>query len=199
MVAREDAERIHVETVAQWRAWLAANHDRGEGVWLVFWKRSTSRPALSYDEAITEAIAFGWVDGSSRSLDEERSALWFVARRPGSAWSRTNKERVATLEADGRMTDAGRRAVDEAKSNGMWTVLDGADRLIVPDDLAAALAARPGAREAWEAMTAGTRRAELTTLALAKRADTRERHVRRIVETLAGSEAKHGPHGLRER
>ncbi|HWU45735.1 MAG TPA: YdeI/OmpD-associated family protein [Humibacter sp.] len=93
---------------------------------------------------------------------------------------------MAALEADGRMTAAGRRAVDEAKSNGMWTVLDGAERLIVPDDLAAALAARPGAREAWEAMTAGTRRAELTTLALAKRADTRERHVRRIVGTLVG-------------
>jgi Uncharacterized protein conserved in bacteria len=185
MVTRDDAEQVHAETVAQWRVWLEANHDRDGGVWLVSWKRATGRPAVTYEEAVVEAIAFGWVDSSARTLDDERSALWFAPRRAVSAWSGTNKARVEMLEEQGRMSEAGRRAVDAAKANGRWTVLDGPERLEVPDDLAAALAATPGARQEWDALTPGTRRAELTTLALAKRPETRARHVQRIASGLS--------------
>lgn len=185
MTARDDAEQFHAETGEQWRAWLESNHARDGGVWLVSWKRRIGRPFVEYEDAITEAVAFGWVDSSARSLDEERSALWFAPRRRRSPWSGTNRARVERLEAEGRMTDAGRRAVREAQANGMWMVLDGAERLIVPDDLAAAFAVHPGAREAWDALNPSARRAELTTLALAARADTRARHVARIARTLA--------------
>lgn len=186
MAGREDAEQFHAETSAQWRSWLERNHPRPDGVWLVSWKRPTGRPFVEYEDAVIEAIAFGWVDSSARSLDDERSALWFAPRRPRSAWAGTNKARVARLEAEGRMAEAGRRAVLQAKENGMWTVLDDAERLIVPDDLAEALAAHPGARDAWNAMTPSTRRAELTTIALAVRAETRARHIARIATERGG-------------
>ncbi|GAB3398324.1 YdeI/OmpD-associated family protein [Humibacter soli] len=178
-MSRDDAEHVPIETVVDWRGWLELNHATSTGVWLVSWRRVTGRPSMTYDEAITEAVAFGWVDSQSKTLDAERSALWFVPRRTGSPWSRTNKERVARLEAEGRMTDAGRRLVEAAKADGMWTILDDAEALLVPTDLARALAAA-GAREAWDAQTPGVRRAALTRLALAKRAETRERYVAQL-------------------
>ncbi|MGN6126421.1 MAG: YdeI/OmpD-associated family protein [Humibacter sp.] len=184
-MSRNDAEHVPLETAAEWRRWLEKHHDTSTGVWLVSWRGVTGRPAMTYDQAITEAVAFGWVDSQSKTLDSERSALWFVPRRVGSPWSRTNKERVARLEAEGRMTDAGRRLVDAAKADGMWTILDDADALLVPADLARALAAA-GAREAWDAQTPGVRRAALTRLALAKRAETRDRYVERLAAELGG-------------
>lgn len=180
VMSRDDAEHLPLETTAQWRRWLEEHHERSTGVWLVSWRRVTGRAAMTYDEAITEAVAFGWVDSQSKTIDDERSALWFVPRRAGSPWSRTNKERVAKLEAEGRMTDAGRRLVEAAKADGMWSILDDADALVVPEDLGAALAAA-GAHEAWGAQTPGVRRAALTKLALAKRAETRDRYVEQIV------------------
>ncbi|QDZ15568.1 YdeI/OmpD-associated family protein [Humibacter ginsenosidimutans] len=182
----DDAEHVHLETAETWRAWLLQHHERSSGVWLVSWRPATGRAAIGYDEAITEAVAFGWVDSQSKSLDGQRTELWFAPRRPGSAWSRTNKERVALLEAEGRMTDAGRRLVDAAKANGMWTILDDADALIVPDDLAVALE-HGGLRSAWDAQTPGTRRATLTKIALAKRPETRARYVNGAVAGLSPS------------
>lgn len=182
-MTRDDAEQLPLETTEEWRRWLERNHAASSGVWLVSWRRQTGRPAMSYDEAITEAVAFGWVDSQSKTLDEERSALWFVPRRPGSPWSRTNKERVERLEDEGRMTDAGRRLVEAAKADGTWSILDGPDALIVPDDLGSALRAA-AAQDAWNAQTPGVRRAALTKLALAKRLDTRARYVSEIVAGL---------------
>lgn len=180
---RDDAELVHPETAAEWREWLLQNHDASSGVWLVFWRSVTGRPAMSYEEAVVEALAFGWIDSQAKTLDEERSAMWYSPRRPGSPWSGSNKRRVARLESEGRMTDAGRRQVEIAKSDGTWTILDGPEALIVPDDLAAALDERR-LRDAWDALTPGVRRGALTKLALAKRAETRARHVEQIAAEL---------------
>jgi uncharacterized protein YdeI (YjbR/CyaY-like superfamily) len=181
---REDAEQVHPENAAEWREWLHRHHDDSPGVWLVSWRSATGRTSMSYEDAVLEAVAFGWIDSQAKTLDEERSAMWYSPRRPGSPWSGSNKLRVARLEAEGRMTDAGRRQVEIAKSDGMWTILDGAEALVVPEDLAAALEGR-GARDAWDAQSASVRRAELTKLALAKRPETRARHIERIAADLA--------------
>lgn len=182
-MSRDDAELVHPETAAEWREWLLQHHDDSTGVWLVSWRSVTGRPAMSYEEAVVEALAFGWIDSQAKTLDEERSAMWYSPRRPGSPWSGSNKLRVARLEAEGRLTDAGRRQVEIAKSDGTWTILDGPEALIVPDDLAAALNER-GLRDAWDALTPSVRRAALTKLALAKRPETRARHVERIAAEL---------------
>ena len=173
MGIRSDAERFHAESASEWRAWLASHPDRVDGVWLVFWKPATGRPRVTYEDAIQEALCFGWVDGQSSPLDEERSMLWFAPRRKGSTWARTNKARVEGLERDGRMTDAGRRVIERAKADGTWSVLESADDLLVPDDLAAAFAERPGSREQWEAFPPSTRKSHLGWIALAKAPATR--------------------------
>jgi uncharacterized protein YdeI (YjbR/CyaY-like superfamily)/molybdopterin converting factor small subunit len=181
----EHAERIHLETLEEWRAWLEQHHARPEGVWLISWKPRTGRPAIPYEEAITEALRFGWVDSTYRSIDEERGMLWWSPRRKGSLWARTNKARVARLEAQGRMTEAGRSAVEAAKADGSWTVLEPVEDLIVPDDLATAFEARPGARERWESLPPSARRAFLLWIVTARRRETRDRRVNESAELVA--------------
>jgi uncharacterized protein YdeI (YjbR/CyaY-like superfamily) len=176
MAIPRESDRFEAETLPEWRAWLAVNHLSSKGIWLVTWKASTGRRRIGYEAAVEEALAFGWVDSKSAALDDERTMLWFTPRKASSPWSLTNKERVARLEASGRMADGGRGAIRAAQANGMWTILDDAQKLIVPDDLAAALRAA-GARETWDDFNASARRSVLEWIALAKKPATRERRV----------------------
>jgi uncharacterized protein YdeI (YjbR/CyaY-like superfamily) len=170
--------------VEEWHAWLAAHHARRQGVWLVQWKPRTGRLAIEYEDAIEEALCFGWVDSTYRSLDDERGMLWYAPRRKGSLWARSNKERVARLEAQGRMTEAGRAAIEQARADGSWSILEPVEDLIVPDDLAAALDSRPSARETWESFPPTAKRAYLLWIVTAKRPDTRRQRVERSAELL---------------
>jgi uncharacterized protein YdeI (YjbR/CyaY-like superfamily) len=172
-----DAPRFHAETREQWRDWLAEHSAGSAGVWLVTWKTSSGRPVLSYEDAVTEALAFGWVDSKGSRLDDERTMLWFTRRRRGSGWARPNKRRIAALEAAGLMTDAGRAVVEAAQADGSWTLLDDVEDLVVPPDLAAALAAVPGAGEQWEAFPRSAKRALLEWIVQAKTEPTRARRV----------------------
>jgi uncharacterized protein YdeI (YjbR/CyaY-like superfamily) len=181
----DGAEQLHLTTAAQWRAWLEVNHGRQQGVWLVSYRPHTGKPAIDYEDAIREALCFGWIDSTYRRLDDERGALWWSPRRRGSLWARTNKERVGRLEAEGRMTDAGRRAIERAKADGSWSILEPVEDLVVPADLAAALEARPGARERWESFAPTARRAYLLWIATAKRAPTRARRVEETADRVA--------------
>ena len=173
MVGRDDAPWVHVETVQEWRDWLLANHATSSGAWLVSWKAPTGRPAVKYELAVEEALCVGWIDSAGRTIDDERRALWFTRRKPGSGWARTNKERIMRLEADGRMTDAGRALIDAAKADGSWTLLDDVENLVVPHDLAAAFDRYPGSRAQFDAFAPSARRAILEWIVQAKRDATR--------------------------
>jgi uncharacterized protein YdeI (YjbR/CyaY-like superfamily) len=164
-----------------WRAWLEEHHNTVPGAWLVNYRKATGKTAVSYDEAVEEALAFGWIDSKANPLDGERYLQMFTPRRPGSPWSRSNKERVARLERDGRMTPAGRALVEAAKRDGSWTKLDAVENLEVPPDLAEALAAHPRAEKHFAAFSPSARRHILGWIANAKRPETR---AKRIAETV---------------
>jgi uncharacterized protein YdeI (YjbR/CyaY-like superfamily)/molybdopterin converting factor small subunit len=183
-----DAERLHAESVEAWHAWLAKHHGRPDGVWLVSWKRHTGRPRVTYEEAVVEALAWGWIDSKAARLDDEREMLWYSPRRAGSDWSRSNKERVARLEAEGRLMPAGRAAVEQSKADGSWTRLDDAEDLVVPGDLAAAFATRPGALDHWESFSRTVRRNTLAEIARAKRPETRRQRIERTADLAARGE-----------
>jgi uncharacterized protein YdeI (YjbR/CyaY-like superfamily) len=173
----EEGERFHPESRAEWRAWLAGHHDRSGAVWLVLWRQGSGRTGLTYEEAVLEALCFGWIDGKAAGLDDERTMLRFSPRKPGSGWARSNKLRVERLLAEGRMAEAGLARVEEARRDGSWTRLDAVEDLVVPEDLAAAFAGRPGAREHWDGFPRSVRRAALAWIAEAKRPGTRARRV----------------------
>lgn len=144
------AQRIHPTSPSEFRRWLRDYHAKSDGVWVVFHKKSTGLPRMSYDESVEVALCFGWIDSRPSKLDSTRSMLWFTPRRPGSGWSRKNKERLRHLQARGLMHPAGRAKVAAAKADGSWTQLDQVERLIVPDDLAKALQAKPGAKSQFD-------------------------------------------------
>lgn len=172
-----NAPRFHAQTPEQWAAWLAEHHATCDGIWLVRWKPATGRPTFGYEEMVAEALAVGWIDGQAWAPDEDRTMLWFTPRRPRSVWSALSKQRVARLEAAGRMQPAGTAVVAAAKADGSWTILDQVEAMAVPDDLAAALDARPGAREHWDGFRPGARKAVLRWLVDARRPQTRAARV----------------------
>jgi len=177
MAAFDDAPHVQPESRDEWRAWLAANHEHAGGVWLVMWRASARRQPFGYEAAVEEALCFGWVDSRGGKVDEQRKKLYFARRKPRSAWAAPNKERVERLLEAGRMAPAGIAAIEVAKANGSWTLLDGATRGDLPDDLRSALAERPPARERWDAFPPSVRRAALGWIALARRPETRAHRV----------------------
>jgi len=184
MTAMDDAERIHPASLHQWREWLVQHHARGHGVWLVFWRRESGRPVIEYEESVLEALCFGWIDSTRKVLDDERVMMWFAPRRPRSTWVSNNKDRVARLEAEGRMQPAGRALVDAAKANGMWTVFDDAEAGVVHPELASRLAADASAAAAWDALTPAARKRHLMDLALAKAPATLARRIDAVLASL---------------
>lgn len=171
---------VHPPSRREWRAWLQAHHGRSDGVWLVSYKKAAGKPRLEYDDAVEEALCFGWVDSQGRKLDAERTMLWFAPRKPGSGWARTNKERVERLVAAGLMAEAGLAKVEAAKRDGSWSALDAVEALEVPPDLARALAAPAAARRHFDAFPRSVKRGILEWIASAKTAPTR---AKRVAET----------------
>lgn len=167
---------------AAWRAWLEANHATAAGVWLVFYKKGSGQPTITYDEMLDEALCFGWIDSKAVSLDERRYKQLITPRKPKGVWSGINKAKVEKLVAEGRMTEAGLAAIERAKANGAWTALDAVEALTIPEDLAAALAADADAARHFAAFNPSSKKNILFWIASAKRPETRQK---RIAETVA--------------
>ena len=164
----------------EWRGWLSEHYGQDEGVWMVTYKKSSGKGHVGYNDAVEEAICFGWVDSKSKSLDDERTMLWFTPRKTGSAWSKSNKGRVTRLVASGRMMPAGLAKVESAKRDGSWNALDAIEALEVPSDLELAFANYPGSEDHFIAFPRWVKRGVLQWIASAKRPDTR---ARRVLET----------------
>ena len=185
MGALDDGEKLELTDAAAWRAWLEANHRTSKGAWLVRARRGSGLVFVDYEDAIQQALCFGWIDGPVRSFDDERNGLWFAPRRPMSGWAATNKARVAKLEAEGLLTEAGIRAIEVAKANGAWSLLDNSEALREPDDLAAALDAAPDARAAWDEFPPSARKLGIATVDLARRPETRAARISKLVADAA--------------
>ncbi|MGS0562385.1 YdeI/OmpD-associated family protein [Microbacterium aurugineum] len=187
MGALEDGERIRAADAVAWRAWLQDNHERTTGVWLLSVRGASD--GVGYEDAVRHALCFGWIDGPVRVFDDgtagRANGQWFSPRRPGSGWAATNKARIAELEAEGLLAAAGICAIETAKANGSWTVLDGPEAGIEPDEFAAALDAVPSARENWDAFPKSVKKFGLTQIAMAKRPETRSARIAKIVADAA--------------
>lgn len=184
----DELPQVEITSRAEWRAWLAANHDQAEGAWVVTYKKHVGDRYVAWPEIVQEALCFGWIDGRTRRIDEDRVKRHLSPRKAGSIWSALNKQHVADLQAEGLMMPAGQRLIDAAMADGSWTFLDDIDALIEPDDLVAALDASPAARAAWDETKPSDRKLALYQIKTAKRPDTRARRIEQIVERVARGE-----------
>jgi uncharacterized protein YdeI (YjbR/CyaY-like superfamily) len=182
-----------VEDAVAWREWLAANHSSSAGVWLVLANKGTTKPtSLRYDEALEEALCYGWIDGQVKGRDGATHVQRFTPRRARSAWSKRNVGLVERLVAEGRMDPAGLAEVERAKADGRWDVAyAGQASIEVPADLAAALAAEPKAQAMFETLSKQNRYAVLYRITTAVRPETRARRIAQFVAMLARGETIH--------
>jgi len=171
-----------------WRGWLLEHHATARAVWLPYWKKGSGRPSIAWSEAVDEALCFGWIDSTIQPLDQARYVQYFTRRKPTSEWSRVNKDKVARLIEQGRMTEAGLHVIDRAKANGSWTALDLVEDLVVPADLLAALAADPLAAAGYDALSVTLRKQVLRRVYGAKRPQTRADRIAAIVGRLAAGQ-----------
>lgn len=184
----KDLQAIHPLTRDAWRKWLIENHQKADHIWFIRYKKSAGKPVVSFDEAVEEALCFGWIDSLPRKLDEERTMLYFAPRKKGSGWSRVNKERIDRMLAEGKMMEAGLKKMEEAKADGSWTKLDAIENLEIPDDLAKALADRPPAADYFDAFPRSVKRGILEWILNAKRSATREKRILQTAEMAQNNE-----------
>lgn len=171
-----------------WRAWLATHYAQPTGIWLTLYKKANGPGYLNYAEAVEEALCFGWIDSLPRKGDAVCYQLYFSPRKPGSVWSALNKQRITALLAAELLHPAGLAKIEAAQQDGSWAALDAVDALELPPDLAAAFAENGAAHQNFTAFPPSARKAILQQLAAAKRPETRQQRILRIVEKAARNE-----------
>lgn len=175
-----------------WRAWLEEHHADTPAVWLVLTKKGGTLTTLTWQTALDEALCFGWIDGQARRRDEQSSFQRFTPRGPKSRWSLRNVEHIDRLERDGRMTAAGRAAVEAAKADGRWeAAYAGPATAETPPDLLAAIAAVPEAQAMYDALTSQNRYALYHRITSLKTEAARARRIEEYVAMLARHETIH--------
>lgn len=180
-----DKETFYPRNLSEWRAWLAENHASSQSVWLLYYKKKSGQPSISWSEAVDEALCFGWIDSKAKPIDDEKYMQFFSKRKPKSVWSAINKKKVEQLIAQGRMSEAGYASIALAKENGSWTILDEAEALIIPPDLELEFNKRAEAKSFFLELSRSDKRNILQWLVLAKRPETRLKRIKEIVELAA--------------
>ncbi|MHC4521143.1 MAG: YdeI/OmpD-associated family protein [Planctomycetota bacterium] len=169
----------------QWRAWLSKHHAAEGEFWLVFYKKHTGKAGLVYEDAVQEALCFGWIDGIIKRIDDEKHMIRFTPRRKNSIWSPTNKKRVARLMASGQMTDAGLAKIEEAKRDGQWDRADlPTPEPDVPLELTKALAGSKKAQRNFANLAPSYRKQFIGWITTAKRDATRRKRVNEALRLL---------------
>ncbi len=187
MIKTKNFEQVEVTSSAALRAWLEANHEQGESVWLVTHKKHVADKYVSTGDILDEVLCFGWIDGIRRKLDDERT-MQMISPRQVQHWAKSYKDRVARLEKAGKMQPAGWEVIEESKRSGLWSFMDDVDALIVPDDLLAALEAEPAALENFNSASPSYRRNVLRWIKLAKTDKTRANRISKTVDFAARNE-----------
>lgn len=185
MAVIDQYDRLQPTSRQEWRDWLAANHATSPGIWFVYYKQSSGKQQVSYDDAVEEALCFGWIDSLTRTLDDERYIQLFTPRKPKSIWSKPNKERVARLLEQGLMAEPGLVKIEAAKRDGSWNAYDDIDAMIIPDDLAQAFAANPTAEAYFQTLSNSAKKGILWHIASAKRPETRAKRIEQIINAAA--------------
>ena len=178
-----DIKTLYFKNRRLWRNWLEQHHANKEGAWLIYYKKNSDKTGLSYNDALEEALCFGWIDGKMQSVDEEKFILRYSPRKARSIWSKLNKEKAGLLIEQGRMTDAGLAKIEEARKNGLReeAYTSGAKETI-PSDLEIALSENKIAWNTFHNLASSYRNMFIRWLNNAKTEKMRKKRIIQIVK-----------------
>ncbi|QNR84963.1 YdeI/OmpD-associated family protein [Pedobacter riviphilus] len=169
--------------IKEWRDWLATHNEFRSSVWLVYGKKGSGLPSLTWSEAVDEALCFGWIDSIKKPIDSERFMQFFCKRKPNSVWSKINKEKVKHLLAQDLIVKAGLETIKRAKQNGAWIALDTVETLKIPKDLALAFKNSKDAKIFFLGLSKSAKKAILQWIVMAKKAETRQNRILELVKS----------------
>lgn len=184
-----DKETFYPKSQKDWREWLEKNHDSQQSIWLVCYKKQANKPTINWSDAVDEALCFGWIDSTRKSVGDDMFIQFFTRRKPNSAWSKINKAKVKRLIKDGLMQKAGFESIARAKANGSWSILDEVEELIIPEDLDKEFEVNPGSKDFFMSLSKSVKKIMLHWVVAAKRPETRQNRITEIA-TLAAQKLK---------
>lgn len=177
-------EEIFFETRKALHNWLSNNFEQPDGIWAVFYKKTSGLGDLSWEAIVEECLCFGWIDSLPGKVDEQRTKIYISPRKPNSGWSRRNKLLLIDLQGRGLIQQPGFQAIDRAKSNGSWERFDLAESLTIPIELKDSFKSDPSFKQAWAAITEAKQRQFLQQIYDAKTAATRAKRINTIRESI---------------
>jgi uncharacterized protein YdeI (YjbR/CyaY-like superfamily) len=180
------------KTSREWRSWLAKNHAKPDGVWLRIFKKNSDVATVSYAEALDEALCYGWIDGQKKAYDTQSFLQRFTPRRPKSVWSKRNREHVARLIREKRMTPAGLAHVEAAKKDGRWdAAYDASSTMTVPADFLKELKRDKDAYAFFKTLNRANTYAIAWRLQTAKKPETRAQRMEKLLAMLSEGKKLH--------
>ena len=191
MAKMEELEKVEVSSTQELRQWFEKHHAQSESIWLITYKKNVPDKYVSIKQVLDEVLCFGWMDGRRMKLDDQRT-MQLLSPRKTQHWSKTYKDRVAKLQAAGRMHEAGLKAIELSKANGLWDFLNDVDALIKPDDLIEALDVHPPALDNYETFPESVKRDILRWIKLAKKPDTRAKRILKTAQLAAQNKRASG-------
>lgn len=181
-MSKQEIEQFYPKIKQHLRKWFQKNHLTKDAVWLIFYKKHTSKPSVAWTDAVDEALCFGWIDSKGESIDNDTFRQYFCKRKPTSTWSKINKQKIENLTARGLMADAGFKVIDIAKQNGSWTILDEAEELTIPPELEKAFGYFENSKDYFLSLSKSKKKVLLYWIALAKTDTTRQKRILEIAE-----------------
>ncbi|MBK8242004.1 MAG: YdeI/OmpD-associated family protein [Saprospiraceae bacterium] len=179
---KKEIETFYPTNRQEWRQWLLENHNKKKSIWLVHYNKKSNMPSVSWSDAVDEALCFGWIDSTRKSLESDKFIQFFTKRKPTSVWSKINKEKIERLKQEGLLMPDGYESIMIAQQNGTWNILDDVEKLEISEDLEKEFNTREGSKEYFLSLSKSVRKSMLQWIKLAKRPETRQKRIIELVE-----------------
>ena len=185
MELHNDINTFHAKTRKEWRTWLKKNSESEKSIWLIIYHKDSVTKSIYYDEAVEEAVCFGWIDSIAHKRDNESKYQFFAQRKPKSNWSKANRDRAEKMIQKGLMTPSGQKLIDLAKKIGAWEALVDVQNSVIPDDLQKQLNKNKIALKNFLAFPPSSKRIILEWILNAKKDETRQKRIEETVRLAA--------------
>lgn len=188
MAPVNERKTISINSSAEWRTWLEANHQTEQSIWVICNTVKSNLPVARWSDLVDESLCFGWIDSTRKPIDQYSFMQLFSKRKPNSTWSKINKEKIARLIENNLMKEAGYETIRRAQENGSWNILDSVEELIIPDDLEEAFKINIGSKDYFLSLSKSMKKMMLHWIVFAKRPETRKKRIDEIVTHAARKE-----------